>query len=60
MTPDAEVLDGTRKDMEKTIGAFKKELSHIRTGRRGLSSRSATAGGCPHEQPNAAGHDGEI
>jgi hypothetical protein len=27
---------------------------------RGLSSRSAAAGGCPHEQPNAAGHDGEI
>jgi ribosome recycling factor len=33
MTPDAEVLDGTKKDMEKTIGAFKKELSHVRTGR---------------------------
>jgi ribosome recycling factor len=33
MTPDAEVLDSSKKDMEKTIGAFKKELSHVRTGR---------------------------
>jgi ribosome recycling factor len=33
MTPDAEVLDGCKKDMEKTIGAFRKELSHVRTGR---------------------------
>jgi ribosome recycling factor len=33
MTPDADVLDGTKKDMEKTIAAFKKELSHVRTGR---------------------------
>ena len=33
MTPDAEVLDSTRQDMEKTIGAFRKELSHVRTGR---------------------------
>ncbi len=29
-------------------------------GKQGLSSRSAAAGGCPHEQPNAARHDGEI
>jgi ribosome recycling factor len=33
MTPDGEVLDSTRQDMEKTVGAFKKELSHVRTGR---------------------------
>ena len=33
MTPDAEVLDGCKKDMEKTIAAFRKELSHVRTGR---------------------------
>ena len=33
MTPDADVLDGAKKDMEKTIAAFKKELSHVRTGR---------------------------
>ena len=33
MTPDAEVIDSTRQDMEKTVGAFKKELSHVRTGR---------------------------
>jgi len=33
MTPDAEVLDSTRQDMEKTVAAFKKELSHVRTGR---------------------------
>jgi ribosome recycling factor len=33
MTPDAEVLDSTKKDMEKTIAAFRKELSHVRTGR---------------------------
>jgi hypothetical protein len=26
----------------------------------GLSSRGPAAGGCPHKQPNAAGHDGEI
>ena len=28
-----EVLDSTRQDMEKTIAAFKKDLSHVRTGR---------------------------
>jgi ribosome recycling factor len=33
MTPEAEVLDSTKQDMEKTIGAFRKELSHVRTGR---------------------------
>jgi len=33
MTPEAEVLESTRQDMEKTIAAFKKELSHVRTGR---------------------------
>jgi ribosome recycling factor len=33
MTPEVEVLDGTKQDMEKTIAAFKKELSHVRTGR---------------------------
>lgn len=33
MTPDAEVLESAKQDMEKTIGAFRKELSHVRTGR---------------------------
>ena len=33
MTPEAEVLDSTKSDMEKTIAAFRKELSHVRTGR---------------------------
>ena len=33
MTAEAEVLDSTRKDMEKTIAALRKELSHVRTGR---------------------------
>ena len=33
MTPDGEVLDGAKHDMEKTIAAFRKELSHVRTGR---------------------------
>ena len=33
MTPDAEVLDEAKKEMEKTVGAFRKELSHVRTGR---------------------------
>jgi ribosome recycling factor len=28
-----EVLDSAKADMEKTIGALKKELSHVRTGR---------------------------
>ena len=28
-----EVLESTRQDMEKTIAAFKKDLSHVRTGR---------------------------
>jgi len=28
-----EVLESTRQDMEKTLGAFRKELSHVRTGR---------------------------
>jgi ribosome recycling factor len=28
-----EVLDSAKQDMEKTIGALKKELSHVRTGR---------------------------
>jgi ribosome recycling factor len=28
-----EVLDSAKTDMEKTIGALKKELSHVRTGR---------------------------
>ena len=28
-----EVLASCRQDMDKTIGAFKKELSHVRTGR---------------------------
>ena len=33
MTPDAEVLESSKQDMEKTIAAFRKELSHVRTGR---------------------------
>src|SRR5207253_9234042 len=33
MTPGGEVLESTKQDMEKTIGAFRKELSHVRTGR---------------------------
>src|SRR5207253_10121704 len=33
MTPDSEVLESTKQDMEKTIAAFRKELSHVRTGR---------------------------
>ena len=33
MTPDSEVLESTRQDMEKTVAAFRKELSHVRTGR---------------------------
>jgi ribosome recycling factor len=33
MTPAAEVLDGGKQDMEKAIAAFRKELSHVRTGR---------------------------
>ena len=33
MTPEAEVLDGSKQDMEKTLAAFRKELSHVRTGR---------------------------
>ena len=28
-----EVLDSTRQDMEKTVAALKKDLSHVRTGR---------------------------
>ena len=28
-----EVLESTRQDMEKTLGALRKELSHVRTGR---------------------------
>jgi ribosome recycling factor len=28
-----EVLDSAKQDMEKTLGAFRKELSHVRTGR---------------------------
>jgi ribosome recycling factor len=28
-----EVLDSTKADMEKTVGALRKELSHVRTGR---------------------------
>lgn len=28
-----EVLESTKQDMEKTIGALKKDLSHVRTGR---------------------------
>ena len=28
-----EVLESTRQDMDKTLGAFRKELSHVRTGR---------------------------
>ena len=28
-----EVLDGTKQDMEKTLAALRKELSHVRTGR---------------------------
>ena len=28
-----EVLESTRQDMEKTLAAFRKELSHVRTGR---------------------------
>jgi len=28
-----EVLDSAKQDMEKTIAAFRKELSHVRTGR---------------------------
>jgi len=33
MSAEGEVLDSTRSDMEKTIAAFRKELSHVRTGR---------------------------
>ena len=33
MTPDGEVLESCKQDMEKTVGAFRKELSHVRTGR---------------------------
>jgi ribosome recycling factor len=33
MTSDAEVLESTKQDMEKTLAAFRKELSHVRTGR---------------------------
>ncbi len=42
-------------------GVFK-SCGYVATSRRKqeLSSRSAAAGGCPHEQPNSAGHDGEI
>jgi len=29
----AEVLESTKQDMEKTVGALRKELSHVRTGR---------------------------
>jgi ribosome recycling factor len=29
----SEVLDDTRRDMEKTLAALRKELSHVRTGR---------------------------
>jgi ribosome recycling factor len=29
----SEVLDGARSDMEKTLAALRKELSHVRTGR---------------------------
>jgi ribosome recycling factor len=28
-----EVLDSTKQDMEKTLGALRKDLSHVRTGR---------------------------
>jgi ribosome recycling factor len=28
-----EVLEGCRQEMDRTVGAFKKELSHVRTGR---------------------------
>jgi len=28
-----EVLESTKQDMEKTVGALKKDLSHVRTGR---------------------------
>jgi ribosome recycling factor len=28
-----EVIDGTRQDMEKTLAALRKDLSHVRTGR---------------------------
>ena len=33
MTPDAEVLESSKQDMERTLAAFRKELSHVRTGR---------------------------
>jgi len=33
MTPEGEVLESTKQDMEKTVAAFRKELSHVRTGR---------------------------
>jgi len=33
MTPDAEVLESSKQDVEKTLAAFRKELSHVRTGR---------------------------
>jgi ribosome recycling factor len=33
MTPEAEVLESAKQDMDKTVGAFRKELSHVRTGR---------------------------
>ena len=33
MTPEGEVLDSCKQDMEKTVAAFRKELSHVRTGR---------------------------
>ena len=33
MTPAGDVLDTGKQDMEKAIAAFRKELSHVRTGR---------------------------
>jgi len=33
VTPDGEVLESCKQDMDKTVAAFRKELSHVRTGR---------------------------
>ena len=32
-----EVLGTCKEEMERTIGAFKKELSHVRTGRANVA-----------------------
>lgn len=39
MTSDmtSEIIENTRQEMDKTIGSFRKELSHVRTGRAATS-----------------------